>query len=167
MSGPADAGVRIRPAGPSDLAAIVRFNAALAQETEGKRLDPTVLARGVERALAEPDRLRYWVAESQGDIVGQAAITREWSDWRDGWIWWLQSVYVDSTRRGQGVFRALVTEIREAAQAEGDVIGLRLYVEDANHDAQRVYHAVGFEPGGYQVYEQFWIEPLKRPAAPG
>ena len=165
--------LRVRPAGGSDLAVVVRFNAALAQETEGKRLDPAVLARGVERALAEPDRLRYWVALCPGAdadtvaVVGQAAITREWSDWRDGWIWWLQSVYVDAAWRGKGVFRALVAEIRSAARSEGDVIGLRLYVEDTNHAAQEVYRALGFEPGGYQVYEQFWIEPLRRPVARG
>jgi GNAT superfamily N-acetyltransferase len=154
----------VRRAGPSDLAAIVRFNAALAQETEGKQLDLVVLERGVERALAEPDRLRYWVAERQGEVVGQAAITREWSDWRDGWIWWLQSVYVDASARRQGVFRGLVTEIRDSALAAGDVIGLRLYVEDGNVDAQRVYRALGFAPGGYHVFDQFWIEPLIRPA---
>jgi GNAT superfamily N-acetyltransferase len=164
VSAPDGSGIEVRPAGPSDLGTIVRFNAGLAQETEGKQLDPTVLERGVTRALAEPDRLRYWVAERQGLVVGQAAITREWSDWRDGWIWWLQSVYVDAPDRGKGVFRALITAIRDAALTAGDVIGLRLYVEDANHDAQKVYRALDFEPGGYQVFEQFWIEPLIRPA---
>ena len=87
---------------------IVEFNRCLAHETEGKVLDAAVLDGGVSSALADPDRLRYWVAEigSPSTLVGQAAITREWSDWRNGWIWWLQSVYVAQPYRGRGVFRA-------------------------------------------------------------
>ena len=102
---------------------------------------------GVARALADPDRLRYWVAEigSPAQLVGQAAITREWSDWRNGWIWWLQSVYVAEPYRGRGVFRALYRHIRDEARADPDVIGLRLYVEDANQPAQRTYQVAGHE----------------------
>ena len=142
-SGPATAGATgsddrdpdpiVRDARPDDRDAIVAFNARLAEETEAKRLDPSVLARGVARALADPDRLRYWVAERDGRVVGQAAVTREWSDWRYGWIWWFQSVYVAPEARGLGVFRALHADIREAALDAGDVIGLRLYVEEDNH----------------------------------
>ena len=107
---PAPPWPRVRDALPGDRPAIVDFNARLARETEGKALDPTVLARGVRAALADPDRrLRYWVAELEpgGPVVGQAAISREWSDWRDGWLWWFQSVYVHPEARGQGVFRTL------------------------------------------------------------
>ena len=155
----------IREARPDDLDAIIDFNARLAQETEGKRLDPSVLARGVTAALADPDRLRYWIAEilegdgesDAGRIVGQAAVTREWSDWRNGWIWWFQSVYVHPDYRGLGIFRALHAEIRSRAQATPDVIGLRLYVEIHNEQAQRVYQSLGMKPGGYDVYEDLWI----------
>src|SRR5438874_9498952 len=105
---------RIRPAGPADLAAIVEFNRRLALETEAKELDPAILESGVACALADPQRLRYWVAEVEAEAqpVGQAAITREWSDWRRGWIWWLQSVYVCRPFRGRGIFRALYQQIR-------------------------------------------------------
>ena len=130
----------MRDALPGDRPAIVDFNARLARETEGKALDPAVLARGVEAALADPDRrLRYWVAELEpgGPVVGQAAISREWSDWRDGWLWWFQSVYVHPEARGQGVFRALHGHVRALALASADVIGLRLYVEDANERRSR------------------------------
>jgi GNAT superfamily N-acetyltransferase len=124
-------------------------------------LDPAVLDRGVARALADPDRLRYWVAETRfsaaNRIVGQTAITREWSDWRDGWVWWLQSVYVDADFRGQGIFRALYQHIRDAAQAERDVIGIRLYVENGNHRAQKTYEALGMKLGGYSVLEELWL----------
>lgn len=146
----------VRDARADDLDAIVRSNLALASETEGKVLDRATLARGVAAALADPDRLRYWVAEVDGRVVGQAAVTREWSDWRNGWIWWFQSVYVAADSRGLGIFRALHARIRAEAHAEPDVIGLRLYVEHDNEPAQRTYQALGMVPGGYQVYEEIW-----------
>lgn len=150
----------IRDAQPSDHAMIVEFNRRLAEETEGKRLDPEVLDRGVARALTDPDRLRYWVVEQAGGrtIVAQTAVSLEWSDWRNGWIWWLQSVYVVAEHRGRGLFRALYQHIREEAAAESDVIGIRLYVEEANHRAQRTYQALGLKPGGYSVFEELWGE---------
>ena len=146
----------VRDALPSDREAIVAFNIALARETESKELDPVVLALGVDRALDEPDRLRYWVAEVDGRIVGQSAVTREWSDWRCGWIWWFQSVYVAPEARKLGVFRALHGHIRDAARASSEVIGLRLYVDRENHRAQSTYRALGMQPGGYLVFEEFW-----------
>jgi GNAT superfamily N-acetyltransferase len=150
----------IREAAPSDLTAVAEFNRLLAFETEAKVLDPDVLRRGVAEALNGADRIRYWVATIPGslDLAGQAAITREWSDWRNGWIWWLQSVYVAEPYRRQGTFRALYRHIRESALAQPDVIGLRLYVEDANERAQKTYQSLGMKPGGYSVYEDLWIE---------
>jgi GNAT superfamily N-acetyltransferase len=149
--------IQVRDATPDDHAVIVEFSLGLALETEGKILDPFVLAQGVTTALAEPDRLRFWVACRDDRVVGQAAITREWSDWRNGWIWWLQSVYVAADMRSQGVFRLIYGHIRKAAQAESDVLGLRLYVEENNTRAQATYLALGMEPGGYLVYEEMWI----------
>ena len=152
----------IRPAVAADLAAIVEFNRLLALETESKVLDPAILEAGVACALADPDRLRYWVAELDGESqpVGQAAITREWSDWRNGWIWWFQSVYVAAPFRGRGVFRGLYHHIRDEARSLPDVIGLRLYVEDGNHPAHKTYQALGMRPGGYSVYQELWIKGL-------
>jgi GNAT superfamily N-acetyltransferase len=161
---PSASGLLVRAARPADLAVIVEFNARLADETEAKQLDRTVLARGVALALAEPERLRYWLAEARdgGAVVGQAAISREWSDWRNGWAWWFQSVYVRPDHRKQGVFRALHRQIRDQARAEADVIGLRLYVETANDRALRTYEALGFTSGGYRVYEELWPERFDR-----
>jgi GNAT superfamily N-acetyltransferase len=151
--------ILVRDARPDDHAAIVAYNAALALETEHKTLDRGVLSRGVARALADPARLRYWVAQDSDParIVGQAAVTREWSDWRDGDIWWLQSVFVDEDYRGRGVFRSLLEAIRAAARSTPGVIGLRLYVEAANHRAQATYRALGMVPEGYEVYGDLWI----------
>ncbi len=151
----------IRDAVPTDRPFIVEFNRLLAIETERKVLDPVILDRGVALALAEPDRLRYWVAElptaGVPSLIGQTAITREWSDWRNGWIWWLQSVYIDADHRGQGVFKALYRRIYDEALASADVIGLRLYVENNNHRAQHTYHSLGMKAGGYSVLEELWL----------
>jgi GNAT superfamily N-acetyltransferase len=148
----------IRPAQPSDLTIIVEFNRRLALETEGKALDTDILNLGVTRALADPDRLRYWVAEIDRthEVVGQAAITREWSDWHNGWNWWLQSVYVAEPFRGRGIFRALYRSISDQARADVGVNSLRLYVEDSNLAAQNTYQALGMKPCGYSVYEVHW-----------
>jgi GNAT superfamily N-acetyltransferase len=134
----------------------------LAVETEHKVLDLAILDQGVARALAQPDLLRYWVAELPSDngprLIGQSAITREWSDWRDGWIWWLQSVYIHADFRGRGVLKALYGHIHDQALADSCVIGLRLYVENGNLGAQRAYQALGMKPGGYSVLEELWID---------
>lgn len=164
---PDSASLLVRDARAHDLDTIVDFNARLAWETEHKTLDPAILARGVARALEEPDRLRYWVAEVDGgQVVGQAAISREWTDWRNGWLWWFQSVYVCQEYRGRGVFRALHGHIRTLARESADVIGLRLYVEHENERAQRVYRALGMTPGGYHVLEEIWTDRFK-PMFPG
>lgn len=146
----------VRDATPSDLDAIVEFNGRLAWETESKRLDRGILRDGVARGLSDPERLRYWVAEADGRVIGQTAITREWSDWRNGWLWWLQSVYVHADHRGQGIFKALYAHIRAEALATGDVIGIRLYVENENHRARDSYRALGLADEGYSVFGEFW-----------
>lgn len=146
----------IRDAKLDDLPTIVDFNSRLAWETEHKRLDPETIRRGVERALTKPELCRYFVAESAGEVVGQAMVTFELTDWRDGVLWWFQSVYVRDTHRGQGVFRALFDHILSLAQANPDVRGLRLYVEGDNSRAQRVYEQLAMRPSGHVVYERDW-----------
>jgi GNAT superfamily N-acetyltransferase len=145
--------VTIRRAEPRDTAVVVEFNRLLAWETEHKALDPEVLARGVARLLADPARGFYLVAEADGRIVGQLMATFEWSDWRDGWFWWVQSVYVRGEHRRRGVFRGLFGELVRRARAAGDVIGLRLYVEKDNHRAQATYSEMGLKDAGYFVRE--------------
>jgi GNAT superfamily N-acetyltransferase len=148
----------IRTAGLADLEAIVGFNERLALETEHRISDRALLDRGVHAALTDPDRLRYWVAVDPvtGEVVGQAAVTHEWSDWRNGWLWWLQSVYVRPDARVQGVFRSLYAHIRSAARESADVVGIRLYVEQDNDRAQHTYLVLGMTAAGYQVFEEIW-----------
>ena len=148
--------LNIRPAALADLPTIADFNCRLAEETEHKRLDRPTIERGVRRALAEPALCRYFVAEHGRQIVGQAMFTIELTDWRDGVLWWLQSVYVAEPWRGQGVFKALFRHIQALAEADPDVRGLRLYVERENQRAQRVYEQLGLRPSGHVVFERDW-----------
>ena len=150
--------ISVREASLSDVDIIVEYNRRLAQETEGKSLDLDVLTAGVSRGFADEGRIRYWLAESEdGRVVGQVGATREWSDWRNGWIWWLQSVYVHADVRAQGVFRALFEHVKQQAQNTPEVIGIRLYMEVNNHKARRTYESLGFHLGEYEVGEILWF----------
>ncbi|MBI2823537.1 MAG: GNAT family N-acetyltransferase [Planctomycetia bacterium] len=149
---------RVREATIDDVRTIVEFNRLLALESENKTLDPAVLTLGVEQALAQPALCRYFVAELGTEVVGQTMITYEWSDWRNGVIWWIQSVYVAPRHRGGGVFRALHEHIRTLAHAMPNVRALRLYVEQENHAAIATYRRMGLAPTGHLLYEHDWSE---------
>ena len=145
----------IRQAGPADAPIIVEYNRRLAQETEGKSLDLAVLTAGVAAALADPTRKGpYFLAMEGASVIGQLQITHEWSDWRNGWFWWIQGVYIRSEDRRRGVFRSLYQHVADAARRDPEVIGLRLYVERENHAAQRTYRDLGMEALTYLMMEQ-------------
>ncbi len=145
----------VRPATPADGATVVAYNAALALETEGKRLDPATLAAGVAAALADPAKGYYTVVEDGGAVVGQCLVTLEWSDWRNGWFWWIQSVYVVPTARRTGVFRDLYRHLEADAAARPDVIGIRLYVERDNARAQATYASLGMAEEPYNLMVRY------------
>ena len=151
----------IRQAATDDRDRIVLFNQAMAKETEGRILDRGTLNRGVDAMLADPARGRYFVAEEErippdeAEIVGQLAVTTEWSDWRNGEIWWIQSVYVARSHRRRGIYGQLHRHVRAMAREAG-VIGLRLYVERDNEAAQSTYLALGMLPSSYVMYEELW-----------
>jgi ribosomal protein S18 acetylase RimI-like enzyme len=146
----------IRQARPADAAVIADFNSRLAWETEGRRLASATVRRGVEALLGDPAKGIYFVAELEGVVVGQLLITYEWSDWRNGNFWWIQSVYVAAEFRQGGVFRALFEQVRQQAKARPDVCGLRLYVESNNGRAQSAYERLGMSRAHYDVFELDW-----------
>lgn len=146
----------VRSARLADLDAIVAANVAMAFESEGKRLEDTTIRNGVRRLLEDPARGVYYIAMRDERYAGQLMITTEWSDWRDGWFWWIQSVYVAPEARGAGVYRALHEHVERVARKAGDVVGLRLYVEHDNVNAMRVYERMGMSRSHYQMYEVAW-----------
>lgn len=148
----------VRTATPDDWPALVEFNCRLAEESEGKRLDPQRIRPGVQAVLADPAKGRYFVACQVERVVGQVMLTREWSDWRNGDIWWLQSVYVHPDFRRRGVFRMLYEHAWREAEADPAVVGLRLYVEQANSRAQETYRRLGMDCPGYFVMERLFEE---------
>ena len=143
----------IRRATDGDLETIVDFNARLAEESEGLLLDRATLRNGVQGVLSHTARGSYYVAYD-GGIVGQMMHTREWSDWRNGDIWWIQSVYVHPDHRRRGVCRSLYAHLKGLAAADPDVVGLRLYVERGNAAAQATYAGLGMQHAGYLVMQE-------------
>lgn len=150
--------ILIRLANRQDAPAIVEFNQAMAQETEGKLLDRAILNGGVEAVFdggGDAEKGFYVVAESvEGEIVGGLMVTFEWSDWRNSWFWWIQSVYVLPDFRGRKIYRRLYEFVREKAAATKNVCGFRLYVERENERAQRVYEKLGMQQSHYLMYEE-------------
>ena len=151
-----DSATCVRLATPADWAVIADYNSRLALETEGKTLDASIIAAGVQTLLANPQHGRYFVACVAEEIVGQMMHTREWSDWRNGEIWWLQSVYVAPEHRRCGVFRALFRHLEKLAESTPNVIGLRLYAEEHNSKAFEAYRSLGLVHAGYVVMERFF-----------
>jgi GNAT superfamily N-acetyltransferase len=154
--------LHIRPAAMDDLAILVAYNQALVMETENRRLDADTVSKGIQRLLEDPSKGLYWVAETEGRVVGHLMFSAEWSDWRCGEIWWLQSVYVSPDHRGQGVFKALYHHVLALARDIGVKV-LRLLVAHENRGAQKVYAAVGMEKGRYDMFEvELKVEPIRK-----
>ena len=146
--------VFIRAASPDDITMISEFNCCLAMETENKTLDRATVLNGVRRGFELGDEVQYLVAEDESGTIGQIMLTREWSDWRNGWMIWLQSVYVAPAKRGAGVFRMLFERSIEMARLRCNPVCVRLYVEHENEIAMTTYRRLGFQDSGYQVMEK-------------
>jgi GNAT superfamily N-acetyltransferase len=151
--------LRVRSAYPREIATLVEFNRALARETEGRELDPTRIRAGVEAVFADAGKGGYVLALRGEEPLGGLLLTHEWSDWRCGVFWWIQSVYVVPAARRQGVFRALYGHVLERARANPEVCGLRLYVEHENRTAQAVYAELGMQAARYRFFELDFVLP--------
>ncbi|MDB6021215.1 MAG: N-acetyltransferase [Pedosphaera sp.] len=145
--------MKIRTAVPGDLKVIADFNIKLAQESESLKLDAQTVTAGVAAVLNDESKGIYFLAETAGVVVGQLMITHEWSDWRNGDIWWIQSVYVNEAFRGNGVFKALFQHVETLARESGEVCALRLYMEKHNERARRAYQKLGMKETAYEVLE--------------
>lgn len=143
----------IRNATPGDAGTIADFNSRLAFETEGTYLAPELVGPGVEAMLADPSKGQYWVAEADGRVIGQIMVTYEWSDWRNGMIWWIQSVYVHGEYRRSGVFSALYRHVESLARKDPGVCGIRLYVERENSRARQTYASLGMARTDYRIMQ--------------
>ncbi|MBY0374731.1 MAG: GNAT family N-acetyltransferase [Bryobacteraceae bacterium] len=146
--------MNIRQAAEADATTIVEFNRAMARETEDRELALETITPGVARILTDAALGFYLVAEAEGAVIGCLMVTYEWSDWRNGLFWWVQSVYVDPAWRGRGVYRALYGETKARARAMGGVCGFRLYVEENNVAAQETYKRQGMERTHYLMFEE-------------
>ena len=145
--------ITVRRALTGDVAFLVDGNARMAWETEALTLDPERLRAGVAAVVADAGRGFYLIAEVDGVAAGQMMITYEWSDWRNGVFWWIQSVYTLPKYRGRGAFKALYAAVEEMARERGDVCGLRLYVEAHNEAAQATYRRCGMSETVYRMFE--------------
>lgn len=148
---------RIRAARATDAPVIARFNREMALETEQRKLNAPRVLRGVKALLADPAKGTYYVAESDGEVIGQLLITYEWSDWRNGNFWWIQSVFVAPEHRGHGVFKALHAHIERLARQRKNVCGVRLYVDAHNTKAKEVYARLGLKATHYELWETDFV----------
>ena len=143
----------IRTATAADWECVADFNCRLARETEDKELNRAKIEPGVQAVVGDANRGVYYLAEQDGKVIGQLMITREWSDWRNGWFWWIQSLYVIAESRGRGVFKSLYRHVESEAAKASDVRGLRLYVDEDNQRAQDVYARLGMNKSRYEFFE--------------
>ena len=145
--------MHIRQASSQDAGTLAEFNSAIAFETEQLKLRPEVIRAGVEALLARPEYGFYLVAEVDDQIVASLMVTNEWSDWRNGMFWWIQSVYVRPAYRRRGIYRALYQHVKSLAE-KADVCGFRLYVERENEIAQQTYASLGMAKTPYRIFEE-------------
>lgn len=144
--------INVRNAISADVPTLVEYNQALAKETENISLDETILFAGVKNALERND-CQYFVADLDDKVIGQTMVTTEWSDWRNGEMWWMQSVYVHADYRKRGVFPTIFWHIQKLAESNPDVKALRLYVMHDNQSGRSSYQNLGMDDSGYLVYE--------------
>ncbi len=146
--------IHIRFARQEDAETIARFNTAMARETEELVLDPLTIGAGVRALFENPAHGFYIVAEVDGETAACLMITKEWSDWRNGLFWWIQSVYVAPAYRRRGIYRRMYAFIKSQAAQKENVCGFRLYVEKSNQNAQQTYRSLGMQATRYQMFEE-------------
>lgn len=148
--------ILIRPGLLFDIQVIADYQVKMAWETEQLKLDPPTVELGVAAVFDDPSKGKYWLAEVKGEVVGCLLTVPEWSDWRNGTVLWIHSVYVKPEFRKHGVFRKLYSHLKTMVEVSKDLRGLRLYVEKTNGPAQKVYESLGMSGEHYHLYE--WLK---------
>jgi GNAT superfamily N-acetyltransferase len=146
----------IRQAKETDSASIVEFQIAMAWETEQLQLDEQTVRKGVAAVFKDEPKGIYYVAETAGKVVGSLLTTYEWSDWRNGTVLWIQSVYVRPEFRKRSIFSRLYKHIQEKVVSNSDLRGIRLYADKTNISAHGVYEHLGMTAEHYQLFE--WMK---------
>lgn len=145
--------VLVREGNSGDIPLIIGFQKAMALETEALHLEENILQKGVEAVFADANKGRYFVAALDGKVIASLMTTYEWSDWRNGWIWWIQSVYVIPSARGKGIYKRMYNFLQEKLKESPDVRGIRLYVDKSNRSANAVYEKLGMNGEHYSLFE--------------
>jgi GNAT superfamily N-acetyltransferase len=148
--------IKIRPGLLFDVATIAEFQTQMAWETEALKLEETTVLKGVQAVFDDPSKGKYWVAEVNSQVVGCLLTVPEWSDWRNGTVLWIHSVYVLAPFRKLGIYRKLYQHLKNLVEQSLDLRGLRLYVDKSNKDAQLVYETLGMSGEHYHLYE--WLK---------
>lgn len=148
--------IKIRPGLLFDVSVIADFQYKMALETENFKLDPSTVEKGVGAVFDDPSKGKYWVAEVNGQVVGCLLTVPEWSDWRNGTVLWIHSVYVVPEFRKNGIYRKLYAHLKSMVEESKDLRGLRLYVDKTNQRAQKVYESLGMSGEHYHLYE--WMK---------
>lgn len=148
--------IKIRPGLLFDIPVITEYQIKMAQETENMKLDPPTVELGVSAVFDDPSKGKYWLAEVNGEVVGCLLTIPEWSDWRNGTVLWIHSVYVHEKFRQHGVYRKMYSHLKEMVETSKDLRGLRLYVDKTNEKAQKVYETLGMSGEHYHLYE--WLK---------
>ncbi len=151
----------IRLAEIRDVLVITEFNQVMAFETERKKLISKVVSKGVKKILKNSNLGFYVIAERDKEIIGSLMVTPEWSDWRNGMFWWIQSVYIKPNERRKGIYTQLYNFVKESANNNPSICGFRLYVETKNILAKNTYEALGMMETGYRIYEELKPETRK------
>ena len=145
--------MKITQPGIEDINSLVDFNIKMAKETENKILNKKIVTKGVSEVLTDTTLGYYVIAKNKNTILGSLMITYEWSDWRNGMFWWIQSVYVEKEYRQQGVYKQMYSYIKDKALKDNSCTGIRLYVEQENKIAQSVYTKLEMKETHYKLFE--------------
>ena len=148
--------IEIRKGKLSDVKNIVELQLQMADETEGLKLDKTIVKKGVQGVFQQPDRGAYWVAEEKGKVLAVFLAIPEWSDWRNATVLWIHSLYVIPQARKKGVFTKMFRNLKQQVEQSPELAGLRLYVDKQNKPAQKVYEKLGMNKHHYELYE--WLK---------